>query len=223
MSIIKSFVNKCMDLEYKTLKDLPAASIMKLTDEYKINHTNILIIDDDHIKLEDTLRRIGYQVSYKQDIEEIDDVNRYSIIICDYKGVGSKFNSQFEGLNLIKLIKEKYPNKIIYLLSAASFNSAVSDYLKYVDESVLKGEEDKIIQYIKEDIEKLFDPIESWKTYKAFLVKKGISEKDIVKLEDLYVRSFIEKKDKLSNNEVFQQVNKNFNVKFDIKVGIINI
>ena len=223
MGIIKSLMNKCIDIGYKTIKDLPASAVMKLDDEYKIDNTNVLIIDDDKIQLEDTLRRIGYKVSWKKDIEEIDDVARYSVIICDYKGVGEKFNSQFEGLNLIKLIKEKYPHKIIYLLSAASFNSSANDYLKYVDESVLKGEEDKIINYIKEDIERLFDPVESWNSYKNILKEKGISEKDIFKLEDLYVRSFLEKKDKLSQNELFVQVNKNLNVKFDIKIGIINI
>ena len=223
MGIIKSLINKCIDFEYKTLKDLPASAIMKLDDEYKINNTSILIIDDDEIPLVDTLRRIGYKVSWKKDIEEIDDVSRYSIIICDYKGVGANFNSQFEGLNLIKLIKEKYPHKIIYLLSAASFNSSANEYFKYIDELVLKGEEEKIIQYIKEDIEKIFDPIESWNSYKSILKSKGILEKDIFKLEDLYVRSFIENKDKLSSNELFLKVNNNLNVKFDIKIGIINI
>ena len=55
------------------------------------------------------------------------------------------------------------------------------------------------------------------------LLNKGITEKEIMKLEDLYVRSFIEKKDILSKDKLFLEVNNNLNVKFDIKVGIINI
>ena len=80
-----------------------------------------------------------------------------------------------------------------------------------------------MIEYIKQDIEKFFNPVESWKMYKRMLLNKGITEKEIMKLEDLYVRSFIEKKDILSKDKLFLEVNNNLNVKFDIKVGIINI
>ncbi len=223
MGIVNALMNRYVDTRYKTLKDLPVNAIMKLDDKYKIDNTKILIIDDDKLDVENTLRRIGYRVSWKTDIDELMDVESYSVIVCDYKGVGLNFNSDHEGLNLIKLIKEKYPNKIVYLLSAASFSSQVNDYLKYADELILKGEEEKLIEYIKQDIEKFFNPVESWKMYKMMLLNKGITEKEIMKLEDLYVRSFIEKKDILSKDKLFLEVNNNLNVKFDIKVGIINI
>ena len=58
---------------------------------------------------------------------------------------------------------------------------------------------------------------------KNILKSKGVSEKEIFKLEDLYVRSFINKKDLLSNNDIFIQVNNNLNFKFDINVGLINL
>ena len=223
MGIVKQLVDKYVDKNYKTLNDLPSSSLLKVSDSDKIDNTRILIIDDDELELKGKLEGIGYRVSWKKDIEEIDEVKIYSVIICDYKGVGVKFSSKYEGLNLIKLIREKYPNKIIYLLSAASFDSRANDFFKYFDESVLKGDEDKLIEFIKQDIEKFFDPKESWKNYKNILKSKGVSEKEIFKLEDLYVRSFINKKDLLSNNDIFIQVNNNLNVKFDINVGLINL
>lgn len=223
MGIVRNVINNYIDNKYKTIDDLPANIIANISEKKKIEETKILIIDDDELELEKTLRRIGYNVTWKKDIDILDDVENYSIIICDYKGVGLKFNSEFEGLNLSMLIKEKYPDKIIYLLSAADFNPRANNYIKFIDELVYKGEEEKIIEYIRDDCNKLFDPRERWIHYKELLKIKGIKEKDIFRLEDLYVRSLLEKKDILSSDSLFKKVNLNLNIGFDVKIGLINL
>ena len=223
MGIVRNVINNYIDNKYKTIDDLPANIIANISEKKKIEETKILIIDDDELELEKTLRRIGYNVTWKKDIDVLDDAENYSIIICDYKGVGLKFNSEFEGLNLSMLIKEKYPDKIIYLLSAADFNPRANNYIKFIDELVYKGEEEKIIEYIREDCNKLFDPRERWIHYKELLKTKGIKEKDIFRLEDLYVRSLLEKKDILSSDSLFKKVNLNLNIGFDVKIGLINL
>lgn len=223
MGIVRNVINNYIDNKYKTIDDLPANIIANISEKKKIEETKILIIDDDELELEKTLRRIGYNVTWKKDIDVLDDVENYSIIICDYKGVGLKFNSEFEGLNLSMLIKEKYPDKIIYLLSAADFNPRANNYIKFIDELVYKGEEEKIIEYIREDCNKLFAPRERWIHYKELLKTKGIKEKDIFRLEDLYVRSLLEKKDILSSDSLFKKVNLNLNIGFDVKIGLINL
>lgn len=223
MSFIRKVINNYIDNKYKTIEDLSANIIANISEKKKIEETKILIIDDDELELEKTLRRIGYNVTWKKDIDVLDDVENYSIIICDYKGVGLKFNSEFEGLNLSMLIKEKYPDKIIYLLSAADFNPRANNYIKFIDELVYKGEEEKIIEYIREDCNKLFDPRERWIHYKELLKNRGIKEKDIFRLEDLYVRSLLEKKDVLSSDALFKKINLNLNIGFDIKIGLINL
>ncbi len=223
MRIIKNVMNTYIENKYKTIDDLPANSVINISEKKKIEETKILIIDDDELQLEKTLRRIGYNVVWKKDIDVLSDVEDYPIIICDYKGVGLKFDSEFEGLNLSMLIKEKYPEKIIYLLSAADFNPRANKYIKYIDELVYKGEEDKIIEYIKDDCNKLFNPKERWIQYKNLLKSRGIKEKDIFRLEDLYVRSFIGNKDILSSDSLFKKINLNLNINFDIKIGLINL
>lgn len=223
MGIVKTVINNYIDNKYKTIDDLPANIVTNISEKKKIEETKVLIIDDDELELEKTLRRIGYSVTWKKDVDVLDDVENYSIIICDYKGVGLKFNSEFEGLNLSMLIKEKYPDKIIYLLSAADFNPRANKYIKFIDELVYKGEEEKIIEYLRDDCSKLFDPKGRWIHYKKLLKTKGIKEKDIFRLEDLYVRSFLEKKDILSSDSLFKKVNLNMNIGFDIKIGLINL
>ena len=100
MGIIKTVINNYIDNKYKTIDDLPANIVTNISEKKKIEETKVLIIDDDELELEKTLRRIGYSVTWKKDVDVLDDVENYSIIICDYKGVGLKFNSEFEGLNL---------------------------------------------------------------------------------------------------------------------------
>ena len=109
------------------------------------------------------------------------------------------------------------------MLSAADFNPRANNYIKFIDELVYKGEEEKIIEYIREDCNKLFDPRERWIHYKELLKTKRIKEKDIFRLEDLYVRSLLEKKDILSSDSLFKKVNLNLNIGFDIKIGLINL
>ena len=223
MNVIKSLVEKYVEKNYKTIDDLPGSFTIELNDKKIIESTKIMIIDDDVVQIEDLLSRIGYKVVLKKDIDILSDVEPYPIIICDYKGVGLKFGSEFEGLNLIKLIKEKYPEKIVYLLSAADFNPRVNEFIKYADELVYKGEEDKLVEYIKEDCKKIYNPKERWKQYKEILVFKGVKEKEIFRLEDLYVRSLMGKKDVLSGDSLFKKINKNLNIEFDIKIGLINL
>ncbi len=223
MGVIKKIIEKYIDKNYKTIDDLPSNVLMELNDKKMIESTKILIIDDDQLEIKDTLNRIGYNVVWKNDIDLLSDVEDYPIIICDNKGVGSKFSSEFEGLNLIKLIKEKYPDKIIYLLSAADINPKANNYIKYADEMVYKGEEDKLIEYIKQDLNKLFNPRDRWLQYKSIIKNKGISEKEIFRLENLYVESFIQKRDILSKDTLFSSINDNLGIKFDVKVGLINL
>lgn len=223
MKLIQNAVEKYIEKNYKTINDLPSSAITEIDDKKMIEATKILIIDDEKLKIESTLNRIGYKVIWKKDIDVLSDVEDYPLIICDYKGVGLNFNSEFEGLNLLKLIKEKYPDKIVYLLSSADFNPRANEFLKYADELVYKGEEDILIDYIKQDCKKLYSPKERWGRYKTILLRKGINEKDIFRLENLYVQSFINKKDKLSEDPLFLKINANLNINFDIKIGLVNL
>ncbi len=223
MGFINVVVEKYIDRNYKTIEDLPANAIVNCTNKKKIENTKVLIIDDDKLDIEDTLRRIGYNVVWKKDIDVLTDVEDYPIIICDYKGVGAKFNSEYEGIYLLNLIKEKYPEKIVYLLSAANINLKVNEYIKNFDELIYKGEEDKLIDYVNQDSSKFFNPRDMWIHYKTILKGKNIPEKEIFQLENLYVQSFIDKKDRLTKNPLFKKIEANLNIDFDIKIGLINL
>lgn len=223
MDIVNKLVEKYINNNYLTIDKLSSDVILHISDKDMIEMVKILIIDDDKLEIEDQLRRIGYNVYWKKDIDNLSDVEKYQIIICDYKGVGLKFANEFEGLDLMRLIKEKYPEKIVYLLSAANLSLRANEYFKYADEMVYKGEEHKLLEYINQDLCKIFNPRDSWIKYKTLLLKKGIKEIDIIKLENLYVRSMNNGKDYLSKDPLFLRINANLKVNFDVKVGLINL
>ena len=72
-------------------------------------------------------------------------------------------------------------------------------------------------------MKKIFDPRDKWKRYKTVLMQRGIKEKDVFRLEHLYVQSIIEKKDRLSNDPLFVKISSDLNINFDIKIGLVNI
>ena len=227
MNLLMNVANNYLKKNCKTINDLgyDVTNSVDMNKKELIEKTKILIIDDDELELQETLRGIGFHVTYKKDIDVLSEVEDYPIIICDNKGVGLKFHSKYEGLHLIKLIKEKYPEKIIYLLTAADINAQANDYLHYFDEMVYKGDEEKLVNYIQQDTLKLYNPKDRWNKYKEILRNNGVSELEIINLEDLYVRSLKTKKDMLSTNNSFIKINANMNmnIKFDVHIGLINL
>lgn len=73
-----------------TIADLSEMTIIKQSHsmvELRKN-INILIIDDNSFYAEDFLKANGYQITHKNDIDNIRDVEPYEIIMCDIAGVG---------------------------------------------------------------------------------------------------------------------------------------
>ena len=71
----------------------------------------ILVIDDENLAAEDYLKKNGFCITHKKDIDTIKDVMPYPVILCDIRGVGQSLGSSKEGAFIIKEIKSSYPNK----------------------------------------------------------------------------------------------------------------
>lgn len=75
----------------------------------------IAVIDDQNISLIRKLKQHGYQITHFEDIEDIDRLSKYKIIICDIEGVGKQFGSKYQGGHLIQEINKHYPLKYLRL------------------------------------------------------------------------------------------------------------
>ena len=94
----------------------------------------IVIIDDQDVPYIEDLRYNGFNVMHIKDIDQIDSIKGFEIIICDIRGIGKKFKSNFEGAHIISEIRRVYPFKIIIGYTAYTFDPTYNKYLSLADD-----------------------------------------------------------------------------------------
>lgn len=179
-------------------------SLSDLVEVTALQHSNtsdlrskveILIIDDEDLAAEDYLKKNGFRITHKKDIDTIKDVLPYPVILCDIRGVGQNLGSPKEGAFIIKEIKSSYPNKQVIAYTGSSYDPAYNEYLKMADTVINKGVSiDDWISIIDEQINHAVDATYQWEQLRKYLLESGVSTAYVAKLEDKYVRA-IKKKD----------------------------
>lgn len=178
------FYKKISELNGDTfLKDISFSTLKK--------QTEILIIDDEEFSYFNTLRKHEYNLTQKNDLEDLRDAEAYSIILCDIMGVGNFLGSNFGGAYLIKQLKEKYPSKTIIAYSANDYNAKFQPYLDYADDVVPKG------AYTLEDwtslldrlLRESIDPVKIWNETRRALIEAGVSTIEVARIESDYVKA----------------------------------
>ena len=149
-----------------TISDLPEVIALQqpisVTDLRQ--QANILIIDDQDFIAEDFLRKNGFNITHKKDIDTIKDVAPYAVVLCDIRGVGVQLGSTKEGAFIIKEIKANFPNKQVVAYTASSFNTEYNDYMKLADVTLDKGTSIDIwISTLDAQIKNAVDPVYQWK------------------------------------------------------------
>lgn len=151
----------------------------------------ILFIDDSELSIIEVLRKeSGYDVRYKEYLEDIYDASIYDIILCDLQGVNT--SDENEGAGLIKDLRLMYPNKQLILYTAGTLrNSQIELIQEYADKRVLKGQSKSTWESIlDESIGEIIDPCLSWGKIKKYLEKKGVRTRDVAIFEDMFVKSY---------------------------------
>lgn len=162
----------------------------------------ILVIDDEEFVQKDNLSSHQFNITLKKDIDTINDVMAYDIILCDIRGVGNVYNSEYEGAYLIKEIKKTFPSKIVIAYTASNYDPSYNTYLELADDVRKKGTlSEDWVEALDNAIKVGLDPIEQWKRVRKELLDNNVSIGKVKKLEDRYVRS-VQKKDFVS----FQQL-----------------
>ncbi len=154
------------------------------------NKIKVLFIDDESVPVIEILKDEKFNVSYKNDIQEINDVSAYNIICCDIRGICTKKYPKFEGAFLIKEIKEIYPEKYVIAYTGSSYDPTYNKYLNLADDVIKKGMESETwIDKLDSSIKIYFDPIERWKKIRTEMFNKNISTQFVADLEHEYVKA----------------------------------
>ena len=156
--------------------------------------TRIAIIDDQNIALIPRIKKHNFNITHFKDIENIDDLLRFKIIICDIQGVGKKLGSKFEGAHLISEIKREYPLKYVIAFSGKSFDPTYNKFFKLCDDVMQKGSDiNDWVNCLDLAISNYLDPIYNWESARKTLLEYNISLDEISKLEQAFIKTLLRK------------------------------
>lgn len=208
LSLGKNYTIK--DLNTPTLK---VRGIGSMRDKHKI-----VIIDDEPFIYYEELRTMGFNIIKKDDITHLEDIEAYSIVISDIKGVGKKFSSRFEGAMLIRELKKKYPFKIFAAYTGSTYDPMINSYLEGVYIIKKDIEIDDWCQEIDALIKKVSEPRYVWEKIREILIVEEVSLFELAKLENEYVNIILNKGGKFND---FPAPKMKLNISADIR-SIIN-
>lgn len=180
-----------------TIADLSEMAMLKQANSMVDlrRHVRILIIDDNDFYAEGFLRANGYQITHKNDIDNIADVEPYEIIMCDIAGVGKKLGYEKEGAFIIREIHANFPSKQIIAYTSYTYDAAYNQFFSLADFVAKKDLSiDDWIGVLDEQIMQSINPVHRWTKIRDHLLDKGVSTIMIARIEDKYVES-INKKD----------------------------
>lgn len=169
----------------------------------------IVIIDDENFPKLENLRARNFNISKRDDIHDIHDLEQYDIIITDIRGVGSRFGGELEGGAIVKEVKRAFPGKYVIIYSASQFDSRMNKIFHLADD-ILKKDDDieTWVDCINGMIDNITDLKKCWIRYRVRLNELAISSRDMAYIEHLYVGSIIDRKNRFEGENI-----KNENIK----------
>lgn len=175
-----------------TLSDLSELSVLKGPNSISElrKYASILVIDDNEFAPESSLKRNGYQIQHKIDLDTIKDVEPYDIILCDISGVGKKLGFKNEGAFIIREIHASYPNKRIIAYTSYTYNPNYNQFFSMADFVAPKDLAiDSWIDVLDDQIQKSIDPCDQWIKIRDYLLENKVSTLTIAKIENKYVEA----------------------------------
>lgn len=159
------------------------------------NAVPIAAIDDEPFSPQTSLTSFGYNITQLGDIKRVSEIEKYPIVLCDLMGVGVHFDKTSQGATIIQEIKKNYPAIIIVAYTGASLGSVQARAAKDLSDAVIKKDDDnqEWISTLDSLIDRAIDPHSVWKRIRQSLVTSDIDTKDLLILEDAYVRSVLAK------------------------------
>ena len=157
----------------------------------------ILVVDDDvQGRLDESLRNCGYEsVTMMRDVERIQDVERFQMILIDILGIGTRLNAngaplEFQGLSLAEDIKRMYPTKKVIVFSATLQEFKANYILKtVVDGSFEKNPKiDTRNTIIDTCLRDIIDPKSNWLKFRQRLLDADVPITEVARLESYYVK-----------------------------------
>ena len=187
----------------KNITDL--RSIASKHKQLERKNVKIAIVDNESFPMIEILQRHKFDIDKFDDIENIESLNGYDIILCDIQGVGTKFNEVFQGAYLVKEIYKRYPFKIIIAYTGSRYDPRYNEYLKYAEYNIIKdASSEEWVEKLDSALELASNPEHRWNRVRRYLLNEGVPLFELTLLEDDFVCRFLENKsfDDFPNNKI---------------------
>ncbi|WP_180024747.1 hypothetical protein [Acinetobacter sp. YH1901134] len=177
------------------------------------NKFKILCIDDQGFQYEHLLKNHDFNLKVVSDIEDINAVEAYDLIVCDIIGVGKAFGSKFEGGHIISEIKKRYPFKKVIAFSGSQFNPEFNKYFTLSDKSLNKDTElETWVDVLDTLIQDLAYPERVWQSTKKYLNNNNLDAFTIAQIEQEFIKAIVNK-DKINFSNFISEINVNSDVR----------
>jgi hypothetical protein len=189
-------------------RDLSVLNAAVQTSQIERSSVSILCIDDQGLEYENIIRNHNFNIRVLNDIEDLKAVSDYPVIICDIKGVGTKFGSKYEGGHIIEEIKSRYPEKVVIAYTGQQFDATYNKFFSLADFTLTKDvDSDTWVSILDETIRKVVSPIEQWKRMRAFLIERDVPLETIFLLEQEFIDAVLSKdKSKFAKGSTLKNV-----------------
>lgn len=180
----------------KTVGDLD--SVVKKMDSRPIGSlregVRILAIDDRGFPPKMNLEPNGFKnIDFRPNIDAIEDVKNYQIILVDLNGVGSHLNESLQGAHIIKQTKLLYPHIQIIAFSGEFGSNLKPIAEEYADKFLAKTADiDLWCDTLDKFTRIALNPKHPWEKALAHLHQIGTSNIDMALMEHYYVVSVLD-------------------------------
>jgi len=155
---------------------------------------SIALIDDEPFAAKQSLTNLGYSLTELGDINRIDEIEKFPIVLCDLKGVGKNFNYKTEGAGLIGEIKANYPN--IYVLAyTGNLRGGLASSAREVADGFLRKDatNEQWVLLLDEYVDKTTSVQQVWLNARRNLCDLGVETHVVLALEKAYCEDVLSK------------------------------
>lgn len=184
----------------RSVNDIEANVALKITQIGRLrlrDSVRIAVVDDQHFSAETNLRNNGFKIETFKDLNSVQSLENYSIILCDLQGVGSALNPDLQGAHLIRELKTHYPEKYVVAYTAGGKNSLMSKTAQDHADTFLRKDADidAWLEVLDGAISQVANPVLVWKQFRKRALDAGMTPAALTSLEDEFVGQFWNGKD----------------------------
>ncbi len=144
------------------------------------NRFRVAVVDDEveerfKTGTRNALAKRGFVIDFLEDVNSVQEVFSYQIVLCDIRGVGRNLgiNRNGHGGILVSELRKMRPLTYLILYSAETFNPAFNRYFALADEVQdkrrLTGED--LVDVLDRAISTLSSPRDQWLRFKKFVLR----------------------------------------------------